>query len=231
MSSSLVSSILMYKLRALFSMLVLTAVKQHQLRVLYFLHQLRVLYFLHQLRVLYFLHQLRVLYFLHQLRVLYFLHQLRVLYFLHQLRVLYFLHQLRVLSLYFLHQLRVLYFLFSECGIINLVEKQNCTVHNGTWYNHTCYIVTDGGDHDKYNVNLTSEYMHSALASRKSPSDEYFQYVSSITLLLLLGLVPSSEVAGMVLKSFFHFVLSNTTSSFNPTLSVSLFYYAFIAIK
>ena len=181
MSSSLVSSILMYKLRALFSMLVLTAragtlrrveadrcegEKQHQLRVLYFLHQLRVLYFL-----------------------------------------------------------------FSECGIINLVEKQNCTVHNGTWYNHTCYIVTDGGDHDKYNVNLTSEYMRSVLASRKSPSDEYFQYVSSITLLLLPRLVPSSEVAGMVLKSFFHFVLFNATSSFNPTLSVSLFYYTFIAIK
>ena len=73
--------------------------------------------------------------------------------------------------------------LFSECGIINLVEKQNCTVHNGTWYNHTCYVVTDGGDHDKYSVNLTSEYMmRSVLASRKSPSDEYFQYVILITL-------------------------------------------------
>ena len=93
------------------------------------------------------------------------------------------------------HQLRDLYsmlILFSECGIINLVEKQNCTVHNGTWYNHTCYVVTDG-DHDKYSVNLTSEYMmRSVLASRKSPSDEYFQYVLCITRLLLFALFPSS---------------------------------------
>ena len=94
--------------------------------------------------------------------------------------------------------------LFSECGIINLVEKQNCTVHNGTWYNHTCYIVSDGV-HDKYNVNLTSEYMmRSVLASRKSPSDEYFQYVISIALLLLLGLFPSSGVAAMVLNTGTH---------------------------
>ncbi|KAK2180985.1 hypothetical protein NP493_418g00000 [Ridgeia piscesae] len=61
-----------------------------------------------------------------------------------------------------------------ECGIVNLAEKHNCTLHNGTWRNHTCYIVT-GRDHDKFNVNISNGYTHmEMLASRKSPSDEYF---------------------------------------------------------
>ena len=63
-------------------------------------------------------------------------------------------------------------------------------------------------------IPLVTRYCNTTGATRRIFC--LFYYLS-----LLLGLFPSSGVDGMVGISFFHFVLSSTSSSFNPTLSIS----------
>lgn len=54
-----------------------------------------------------------------------------------------------------------------QCGIIDRAGMENCTLHNGTWHNHTC----------QYDLVLPANETvswHDMVKSRKMPSDEYF---------------------------------------------------------
>ncbi|XP_074653267.1 sodium-dependent proline transporter-like isoform X2 [Tubulanus polymorphus] len=72
-----------------------------------------------------------------------------------------------------------------ECNLLGLSFEKNCTTHNGTWYNRTCYTVAEYGLHNYTLVQNLSKIEDVASKEKKSltsPSDEYFHnYVLDIT--------------------------------------------------
>ena len=56
---------------------------------------------------------------------------------------------------------------------------KNCTVENGTWYNHTCIYEEDVGAQTYAQIQneTAGQTIDDLLKQRSSPADEYFQLV------------------------------------------------------
>ena len=56
---------------------------------------------------------------------------------------------------------------------------KNCTIENGTWYNHTCIYEEDVGTETYAQIQneTAGQTIDDLLKQRSSPADEYFQLV------------------------------------------------------